>query len=90
MLARLENAVVENSTVLEKISFLSNSKQGQCIQTMIQLCSFHMLVRFCSKYFRLIFSSMQTEIPEVQAGFRKGRVTRDQIVKIQWIMEKAR
>ena len=30
------------------------------------------------------------EIPEVQAGFRKGRVTRDQIVKIQWIMEKAR
>ena len=30
------------------------------------------------------------ELPDVQAGLRKGRGTRDQIVKIQWIMEKAR
>ena len=30
------------------------------------------------------------EIPDVQAGFRKGRETRDQIVKIHWIIEKAR
>ena len=30
------------------------------------------------------------ELPDVQAGFRKGRGTRDQIVKICWIMEKAR
>ena len=30
------------------------------------------------------------EIPYVQAGFRKGRGTRDQIAKICWIMEKAR
>ena len=30
------------------------------------------------------------EIPDVQAGFRKGRGTRDQIANIQWIMEKAR
>ena len=30
------------------------------------------------------------EIPEVQAGFRKGRGTRDQIANIHWIMEKAR
>ena len=30
------------------------------------------------------------EIPDVQAGFRKGRGTRDQIVNIRWIMEKAR
>ena len=30
------------------------------------------------------------EIPDVQAGFRKGRGTRDQIVNICWIMEKAR
>ena len=29
------------------------------------------------------------ELPDVQAGFRKGRGTRDQIAKIQWIMEKA-
>ena len=30
------------------------------------------------------------EFPDVQAGFRKGRGTRDQIVNIQWIIEKAR
>ena len=30
------------------------------------------------------------ELPDVQAGFRKGRVTRDQIANILWIMEKAR
>ena len=30
------------------------------------------------------------ELPEVQAGFRKGRGTRDQIANICWIMEKAR
>ena len=30
------------------------------------------------------------EFPEVQAGFRKGRGTRDQIVNICWIIEKAR
>ena len=30
------------------------------------------------------------ELPDVQAGFRKGRGTRDQIVNIHWITEKAR
>ena len=30
------------------------------------------------------------EIPDVQAGFRKGRRTRDQIANIRWIMENAR
>ena len=30
------------------------------------------------------------ELPDIQAGFRKGRETRDQIVNIRWIMEKAR
>ena len=30
------------------------------------------------------------EIPDVQAGFRKGRGTRDQIANIYWIIEKAR
>ena len=30
------------------------------------------------------------ELPEVQARFRKGRETRDQIVNIHWIIEKAR
>ena len=30
------------------------------------------------------------ELPDVQAGFRKGRGTRDQIVNIRWIIERAR
>ena len=30
------------------------------------------------------------ELPDVQAGFRKGRGTRDQIVNIHWVIEKAR
>ena len=33
---------------------------------------------------------MNWEIPDVQAGFRKGRGTTDQIAKIHWIIEKAR
>ena len=33
---------------------------------------------------------MNRELPDVQAGFRKGRETRDQIGNIHWIMEKAR
>ena len=33
---------------------------------------------------------MNRELPNVQAGFRKGRGTRDQIASIRWIMEKAR
>ena len=33
---------------------------------------------------------MNHELPDVQAGFRKGRGTRDQIANIHWIREKAR
>ena len=33
---------------------------------------------------------MTCELPDVQAGFRKGRGTRDQIASVHWIMEKAR
>ena len=33
---------------------------------------------------------MNCELPDVQAGFRKGRGTRDQIAKFHWITEKAR
>ena len=33
---------------------------------------------------------MNHTLPDVQAGFRKGRGTRDQIVNIRWIIEKAR
>ena len=33
---------------------------------------------------------MNRELPDVQAGFRKGGGTRDQIANTRWIMEKAR
>ena len=33
---------------------------------------------------------VNSELPDVQAGFRKGRGTRDQIVNIHWMMEKGR
>ena len=33
---------------------------------------------------------MNQELPDLQAGFRKGRGTRDQIANIRWIIEKAR
>ena len=33
---------------------------------------------------------MNCELPDVQAGFRKGRGTRDQIANIRWIIEKVR
>ena len=47
-----------------------------------------MLVRLCSKSFNLGFNNQ--ELPDVQAGFRKGTGTRDQITNICWIIEKAR
>ena len=37
-----------------------------------------------------LWQYMNHEFPDVQAGFRKGRGTRDQIANIPWIMEKAR
>ena len=33
---------------------------------------------------------VNSELPDIQAGFRKGRGTRDQIANIRWIMDKAR
>ena len=33
---------------------------------------------------------LNRELPDVEAGFRKGKGTRDQIVNIHWVMEKAR
>ena len=37
-----------------------------------------------------LWSYVNRELPDVQAGFRKGRGTRDQIANIRWIMDKAR
>ena len=52
------------------------------VQTTGQLCSFHMLAR--------LQQDMKRELPDVQAWFRKGRGTRDQIANICRIIEKAR
>ena len=50
-----------------------------------------MLARLYSKSFKLDFSSKWTEnFRDVQAGFRKGRETRDQTANICWITEKAK
>ena len=38
----------------------------------------------------ILIEFLNHELPDVQAGFRKGRGTRDQIANIRWIMEKAR
>ena len=61
-------------------------------QTTAQLHSSHTLVKECSKFSKPGFSNMWTnhELPDVQAGFRKGRGTRDQTVNIHWFIEKAR
>ena len=53
------------------------------------------LVSHASKAMLKIFQArlqqyVNCELPDVQAGFRKGRGTRDQIAKIHWIIEKAR
>ena len=59
MLANLENAAV--ATGLEKVSFHSNPKKGQCRRIPVQLCSFHVLARLCPDSFKLSFSSTWTE-----------------------------
>ena len=60
-------------------------------QTTAQLHSSHTLVKWCSKFSKPGFNSTRNrELPDVQAGFRIGRETRDQIANIRWIIEKAR
>ena len=58
-------------------------------QTTAQLHSSHTLVMLKILQARLQ-QYVNCELPDVQAGFRKGRGTRDQITNIRWIMEKAR
>ena len=88
MPANLENSSV--ATGLEKVSFHSNPKERQCQN----YCTIA-LISHASKVMLKILQArlqqyMNREIPDVQAGFRKGRGTRDQIAHIFWVMEKAR
>ena len=89
-------ANMENSAVpigLEKVSFHSNPKEGQC-QRMLKLlrsCSISHTSKVMLKILQVRLQQyMNCELPDVQAGFRKGRGTRDQIASIYWIIEKAR
>ena len=60
------------------------------VQITIQLSPFHKRARLCSKSFKLGFVVHEFRTFRVQAGFRKGRGTRDQISNICWITEKLR
>ena len=86
MTANLENSAV--ATGLEKVSFHSNPKE----------CSNYHTITLISHASKVMLKILQTrlqqymnhELPEVQAGFRKGKGTRNQIANICWIIEKAR
>ena len=87
MPANLENSAM--ATGLEMISFHSSPKETQCqrILKLLQNCT-HLKVMLKILQAKLK-QYINCELPGVQAGFRKGRGTRDQIANIHWIMEKA-
>ena len=77
-----------------QLSFQSQRKaMPKNAQTTSQVYSSHRLAKWCSKFSKPGFSNtwtMNPELPDVPADFRKGRRTRDQIANIHWIIEKAR
>ena len=84
---------LENSAVaigLEKVSFHSNLKGNT------KECSNYYTIVLISHASKVMLKILQArlqqyinrEIPDVQAGFRKGRGTRDQITNIHWIIQK--
>ena len=78
---------------LEKVRFHSNPKERQC-----QKCSNYHTIALISHTSKVMLKILQArlqqymncELPDVQAGFRKGRGTRDQTANTCWIIEKAR
>ena len=91
MPANLESPAM--ATGLDKVSFHSNQKKGNAKE-----CSNYRtiaLILHVSKVMLKILHArlqqyMNHEFPAVQAGFRKGRGTRDQIANIRWIIKKAK
>ena len=75
-------------SVLISIPKKGNAKE--CSAT-TQLHSSHMLVK---EWLKILQAGLQQfvkrELPDVQAGFRKGRGTRDQIANIRWMIKKVR
>ena len=90
MPTNLENSAV--ATELEMVSFHSNPKGNA------KECSNYRTIALISHTSKVMFKILQArlqeyvnrEFPDVQAGFRKGRGTRDQIANIRWIIKKAR
>ena len=87
----MENLAV--ATGLENVSFHFNPKEGSAKE----YSNYHtvVLIAHASKIMFTILParlppSINLEFPDVQAGFRKGRGTRNQIANIHWIIEKAR
>ena len=87
---------MENSSVatgLEKVSFHSNPEE-RWYQRMFKLLHYCAHLIFSKVMLKILQVRLQQyvnqEHPDVQAGFRKGRGTRDQIANIFWIIEKAR
>ena len=81
------------ATGLEKVSFHSNPKERQC-----EKCSSYHTIALISHASKVMLKILQArlqqylhhELTEIEAYFRKGRGTRDQIANICWIIEKAR
>ena len=82
MPANLENSAV--ATGLEKVSFHSNCNERQC-QRMFKLCTIALISHASKVMLKILQARLQQyvnhELPDVQAGFRKGRGTRDQTAK---------
>ena len=91
MPANLENSAV--ATGLGKVSFIPIPKKGNAKE-----CSNYCKIALISHASKVMLKILQArlqqyvncELPDVQAGSRKGRGTRDQIANIHWIIEKAR
>ena len=91
MPANLENSAV--ATGLEKVSFVPVPKKGNAKE-----CSNYHTIALISHASKLMLKILQArlkqyvnrELPDVQAGFRKGRGTRAQMANILWIIKKAR
>ena len=91
MPANLENSAVPIGQ--EKVSFHSNPKERQCQRILVLLhnCTHLNASKVMLKILQTgLQQNMNHELPDVQAAFRKGRGTRDQIANIHWVIEKAR
>ena len=89
MPANLENSAV--ATGLEKVSIHSNPKERQC-QSVLSCCTMALISHASKVMLKILHARLQQyvnhELPGVQAGFRKGKGTRDQIANICWIIKK--